>query len=596
MKMLKTILWISFCSLLPALIGCGGGGSSNLTPTPTPNPTPAPSSVIVSPGSATVALDAHQVFTATSNGAPAAVNWSVSVGNAPGTIDQSGNYTAPPAFPGPVSPILVTVTAALQSNPAITGTAKVTVVYPNDNHLAQTAPVKLGTTGGNSTDLVNNGKTISCCSGTLGSLVQRGGTFFIISNNHVLDKSDTGATNDPIGQPGLVDNQCKPGAVVANLTEHAALKPTTTSTTGACAGQPAPCGPAPSNVDAAIATIVSGEVDTTGAILDLGPALAGSIESAPPSSTLAVPANVLAANEGVAKSGRSSGLTCSTLQSVSTTVTVVYAASCGGPNAFTAEFTNQVIINGGTFSAAGDSGSLIVTSDTARPVGLLYGGNSSSTSANPIQDVLNAFAGPPAIVGGADHQVSCDPTASSPSTAPAPGASSASLSLPERQRVAAVQQRRAPSMMRDPAILGVEAGASEDSPGEGALVIHVSGATRTPIPALMDGVRTRIIASAQTGRAPAPVLSAGDMDQATAVKESHVDALMSQPGIQGVGVGRSNDNPAETAIVIYVLSGMERPVIPAVLDGLRTKIVEGDRFRAFGWGKETTPATKCAKK
>jgi hypothetical protein len=71
---------------------------------------------------------------------------------------------------------------------------------------------------------------------------------------------------------------------------------------------------------------------------------------------------------------------------------------------------------------------------------------------------------------------------------------------------------------------------------------------------------------------------------------------MSQPGIQGVGVGRSNDNSAETAIVIYVLSGQPRPAIPAVLEGVRTKIVEGDRFRAFDWGKETRPGGRCATK
>src|SRR5215472_2965612 len=39
--------------------------------------------------------------------------------------------------------------------------------FPNDQHLAQTAPVKMGTSGGNATD--TNGTF--CCSGTLGSLI-----------------------------------------------------------------------------------------------------------------------------------------------------------------------------------------------------------------------------------------------------------------------------------------------------------------------------------------------------------------------------------------------------------------------------------------
>jgi hypothetical protein len=474
--------------------------------------------------------------------------------------------------------------------------------FPNDQHLAQTPPVKMGTTGGNSTDSTTNGKTITCCSGTLGSLWLRGGTFFVLSNNHVLNKSDQGAVGDPITQPGLVDDSCgqQPSTLVAHLTQAAALKPTSISTTGACAGQPAPCGPAPSNVDAAIAAIVAGTVDTTGTILDLGPVGSTSIAPALPSSNLANPATVLANNEGVAKSGRSTGLTCSTLQAVGTTVSVVYNASCGGAAAFTSTFTNQVIINGGSFSSMGDSGSLIVTSDTARPIALLYGGNTTSTSANPIQDVINAFTsgGTPSVVGGGDHAVSCAAQAKGPSAPPAPSAGFSALSAQERQRVAAAQGKNASALMQDPAIRSVTAGASQDNAQEGALVIQVSGDTRSPIPAVIDGVRTRIVAATRTGLSPMPVLNTQDMDQAIAVKDDQAAALMSQAGgaIQGVGVGRSDDNPAEAAIVIYMLTGMERPAIPATLEGVRTKIVEGDRFRAFGWGKETAPATRCTKK
>lgn len=445
--------------------------------------------------------------------------------------------------------------------------------FPNDQHLAQTPPVKMGTTGGNSTDSTTSGKTTTCCSGTLGSLVKNGsGNFFVLSNNHVLAKSDTGTSGDPIGQPGLIDNNCSAGTVVANLTQKAALKPSPCTST--------PCtGPAPSNVDAAIAQTVAGMVDTSGSILDLGPAGSTSIAPMPPSATLAVPSAVLAANEGVAKSGRSSGLTCSTLMSINTMVSVQYTPSCGGAVAFTATFSNQVIINGGSFSAPGDSGSLVVTSDTTRPVGLLYGGNATTTSANPIQDVLGAFTGGPfSIVGGADHAVSCASQASAPSsTAP----SSAALPAQERQRVVTVEQRRAAELLRDPAVVAVEVGASDDSPGEGALLIHLSGATRNPVPAVIDGVRTKVVSVARAAAAPVPVLSADDMDRAAVVKETYADGLMAQPGIQGVGVGRSSDNPAEPAIVIYVVSGVSHPPIPPTLDGVRTKIVEGDRFRAY---------------
>jgi hypothetical protein len=145
--------------------------------------------------------------------------------------------------------------------------------------------------------------------------------------------------------------------------------------------------------------------------------------------------------------------------------------------------------------------------------------------------------------------------------------------------------------MQDPAVQSVEAGVSEDNPGEGAVVITLAGAPRSAVPQTLDGVRTRVVRPGQA----LPLLNQADMDQATAVKENHA-GLMTQPGIQGVGVGRSGDNPAETAIVIYVLAGQPHPTIPAVLDGVRTKIVEGTRFKAFGWGKETIPRTGCTRK
>ena len=426
------------CTLILMVLGCGGGSSA-------PPPPPPPPAISTSPSSATVPLGGKQGFTATgSAGAPVSVNWSVNGiagGNSTiGTIDQNGNYTAPANFP---SPNTVTVTATLQSDSSKTGNAMVTDVFPSDNSHMQAVPVKLGTSGGNVTDQVTNGTTVTCCSGTLGALVQRGGTFFVLSNNHVLAKSDQGKPGDQISQPGLVDNNCNAGTPVATLTQAATLKPASGTS-----------GPAPSNVDAALAQIVSAAtVDTSGAILDLGAQGPSSIAAAPPSGTLAVPATVLSTNERVAKSGRSSGLTCSTLQSVNTTVSVDYDVACGGAKAFTSTFSNQVIVNGGNFSASGDSGALIVTADTARPVALLYGGNSSSTTGNPISDVLAAFqsgANAATIVGGGDHAVSCAPTStnSSPTTNSATTSSSA-LTTQELDRATAIKEQHSAKLMKD---------------------------------------------------------------------------------------------------------------------------------------------------
>ena len=271
-------------------------------------------------------------------------------------------------------------------------------------------------------------------------------------------------------------------------------------------------------------------------------------------------------------------------------MSVDYDSFCGGPKAFTANFVGQVVVSGGSFSGPGDSGSLIVTTDNARPVALLFAGSAIGSIANPIQDVLFEFSvptrNPPigaAIVGGADHLVSCQPTATNPATSQVGTLSQAvsTLSKQERLRVAEVQQARGLLLMRDPAIVSVVVGASADSPGEGALVIHVSGAMPAAVPAVLDGVRTRVIVDSPLSGASASLLAQTDVDRAIAVKEAHVSDLMSQAGIQGVGVGHSRDNAAEPAVVIFVVRGMSHSAIPTVLEGIRTQIVEGDRFRAY---------------
>jgi len=463
------------------------------------------------------------------------------------------------------------------STPAPTPTPIPGQTFPNDTASAQSPPVKLGTSGGNDGDI---GATV-CCIGTLGSLWTHVGTTnpVILSNNHVLDKSGTGTAGEAIIQP--LQAVCRAGhpvpLTVANLTQAAALKPVANETTGPCQGNTTPlCGHSPSNVDAAYAEIVAGQVDTSGNILDLGPVGTTTIAAAPPSATIGIPS----LGEAVGKSGRTTGLTCSNIQSLNLTILVNYESVCGAASpAFTAYFTNQVTISGGTFSAGGDSGSLVVDTGTSRAVGLLYGGNSTSTVANPIQDVIAAFGGPAAfnIVGGADHGVSCAHTATA--SAAQVGTTQAALLPQERQRVAAVQQRRAAQLMQDASIKSVTVGASADNPNEGALLIQVSGSTIPRVPPSIDGVRTRLVFDA--GANPHFSIGAQEVERATIVKEAHVGSLMGQPGIQGVGVSMSADNPAETAVSIYVVKGMAHAPIPAVIDGVRTRIFEGDRFRAY---------------
>ena len=563
---------ISF--VLIGLVACGGGSS---TPPPTPTPT-----LTVSPSSASVAIGNSQTFSVPG---ASSVSWST---NGPGSINQNGVYVAPSSFPG-VGNNTATITA---TTPSGNGVATALVVFPNDNSGNQIVPVKLGTSGGNVNDNSTDGKL--CCIGTLGSLIQRGANTYILSNNHVLARSTLAKTGELIDQPGQAG--CPPGSRgtnVATFSEQASLKPATSG------------GQAPDNVDAAIAQIVPSAVDATGSILDLGAAGTTSIAAAPPFVTPQDPKAAAAAGEHVAKSGRTTGLTCSTIQAFSTDgVGVDYDSSCNGPVSFTATFNGQVMVAGGGFSSGGDSGSLIVTADTAAPLALLFAGNNVSTVGNPILDsvdttgkpvkgVLSAFNNgtAPTFVGSATpHAVSCDPTAQVQSAQL--GAQSAPISAQQQQIVAGVQARQSQQLMlSEPAIRLVTVGASADAPGQGVLVLHMSAIPKARVPALVQGVRTRMVYDQGVA---APRMSEGELDRGLVAKDNHRNEFM-QSGFQGIGVGFSDDAPGESAIVIYTIAGQAHAAIPAVIDGVRTKIIEGSRFRSSGWNPQFERGGACGK-
>jgi hypothetical protein len=230
----------------------------------------------------------------------------------------------------------------------------------------QTPPIQLGTSGGNVNDIANG----YCCSGTLGALVQKGGTQYILSNSHVFAGDVVSGGNgrvatigDDVNQPGLVDNGCRASGtnLVADLSSLSTLYPPASTP----------------NVDCAIAQVRAGMVRTDGAILEIG--------------TISATTVAAALNQAVKKSGRTTGLTRSSISGLNATVNVGYETECAGTS-FTKTFTGQILVTnrGSRFLNSGDSGSLMVEDVTTNPraVGLLYAGSSSIAVANPINDDL----------------------------------------------------------------------------------------------------------------------------------------------------------------------------------------------------------------
>lgn len=502
-------------------------------------------------------------------------------------------------------------TAAVSSNPATHQT------------LQTTAPVSLGTSGGNNNDYDAVGNQIKdCCSGTLGSLIQDSSaahTQYILSNNHVLARSDQAHTGDIIVQPGLIDNNCTPfglgsgTAVVGSLTGWLPLKSGLT------------------NADAAIAQVSAGSVNTSGAILELGSRQPdGTLAAAPPgtSCTIASSGTSCVAGKGeavtttgltVAKSGRTTGLTCANVSTVSLNVQVSYFTDCAETTPYTTKtYTNQLGITGNQFSDAGDSGSLIVDTANAEPVGLFFAGGltSSGTSegvANPVGDVLSELSTQVGggtsytFVGTTDHPVSC----LNYGNATAKAAQGFTLSSAENARVdEALTQARA---LVNPAtgILSVAPGKSSDHAGEGAVLVYVDQNANVSVPVTIGGVRTAVIpttaqavAFGATPRSMVEVANRGlsglqgtALSHAIATKQTVAQNLMQQsPAFFGVGVGQSLDNPSEAALVVYV----DRDHVPAqlfpIIEGLRVRYVIMERFhvtRSYATGTGLRTQSHC---
>ena len=502
--------------------------------------------------------------------APATVS-STSTTYVVGTVGTSSSKTAS---------VVLLNSAGISSNPA--------------THQVQLAtPIFLGSSGGNNNDYdttVQNGQTFiaDCCGGTLGALIQNtGGTQYLLSCNHVFARSDQASVNEPIVQPGLIDNNCTPNGDGAGTTVVGFLTAWL------------PLSSALTNADAAIAQVNSGAVSPTGAILELGlPGAGGVLAAAPPgiSSTNGNGENGTI-NMTVAKSGRTTGLTCANISVINATVEVGYFRNCEETEPYlTKTYTNQIAIDANQFSDAGDSGSLVVDASNAEPVGLFFAGGVDTSGvsqgiANPVTTVLaelNAQENTTyKFVGTADHPVSCLNYGNATATA------AQGTTLSDAQAGVAQQALMQARMLINPSIgiLGAATGKSSDHAGEATVILYVDQSMNVTAPQMVNGVRTEVIpTTAQAvaaGAVPktavesntASTLASGVLTQAIAAKQQIEQNLMKQnPAFFGVGVGQSLDNPKEAALVIYVDRTQVPATLPATINGLRVRYIIMDRL------------------
>jgi hypothetical protein len=514
--------------------------------------------------------------------------------SAPSVVSVAGVTYVVATLPGSSAKI---ETAILLNAPGV-------MSNPVSHQDAMSAPMLLGSSGGNNNDFDEKGNSIiDCCSGTLGALVQdAGGRQYLLSNNHVLARSDRASFGDTIVQPGLIDNNCTPNRDGAGTVPVAALTAWL------------PLRSAQTNVDVAIAQVASHTVDPSGSILELGLRQPdGSLAAAPPgiSSTNGKGENATLQLR-VAKSGRTTGLTCGRVTALDLDVAVDYFRDCAETKPYlTKTFVNQIAVSGDRFGDAGDSGALLVDTANAEPIGLFFAGGIDASGvshgiANPAPDVVSALnTQMPAetgftYVGASDHEVSClsfgDSTTSSAQAHPL----SAVESVRQQAAVSAGRSLVNPSA----GFLGIAPGKSSDQPGSAALIVYVDENLAAVVPAVVEGVRTIVVPttarSVSLGSAPstatatgAPPLGASVLALAVAAKRQIAHKLLQQnSAFFAIGVGQSLDNPRESALVIYVDRKHIPAQLPSSMNGIRTRYVFMDRLHVTRSYASSLPAPR----
>ena len=196
--------------------------------------------------------------------------------------------------------------------------------------------------------------------GTLGARVTNGTNVYVLSNNHVLAGINSASIGDPIIQPGNVDGGSDPADRIATLAAYQTIDFNGGNNT----------------MDAAIALTTTGNVGTATPADGYGPP-----------STVTTQASI---GMAVQKYGRTTGLQPGTVAATNVSVDVCYLLLfefCLQE----ARFVGQISVSPGAFSAAGDSGSLIVTQGGNQPVALLFAGGDGLTIGTPIDVVLQRF-------------------------------------------------------------------------------------------------------------------------------------------------------------------------------------------------------------
>jgi hypothetical protein len=245
---------------------------------------------------------------------------------------------------------------AVQSSGSKVVSPRVTQAGPPTKRFERPVPIGVSS--------INQTLTI-CATGTLGCrCIGFDKTLYALSNNHVFANENLATVGNPLCQPGPLDSSCSTSAadIIGTLYDFQVLSYTNTTNKV-------------NLMDAAIGKTTADKVDYQTWTPGYGTPSRYPQESVYPGML-------------VQKCGRSTGYTKGKISSLNTSVIVGYDV---GSAKFQGCINIESQLRVPTFSAAGDSGSLVVTQSDRRPVGLLFAGGSVTTIICPISPILNRF-------------------------------------------------------------------------------------------------------------------------------------------------------------------------------------------------------------
>jgi hypothetical protein len=115
-----------------------------------------------------------------------------------------------------------------------------------------------------------------------------------------------------------------------------------------------------------------------------------------------------------------------------------------------------------------------------------------------------------------------------------------------------------------------------------------------PHEGVLSSAESAALIQATPSASSVTALTDEEIARARIVQSAHGTDLLKKEGIQGVAITSSADNPSEAALLVLFVRGSNHDTIPAVIDGLRTRIRESTAFQSGSHSEQSDVGCRLA--